>query len=186
MNRLEAFFERHARRKYILGGLLLILCFNFLLGAIPSYFGLSDVFDATSIPDLWYYYRAGDVRNAMEQWTPLARTVYMFNALVVDNLYALTYGLTYALIGWWIYKGIWPEKKAWKYVAILLPAFVTVTDWVENFALARQVDVYPGFSVGAAMASWSTWLKWNAAVLLTLFLLTGLMGRFLLWLKGRR
>ncbi|GEM_PF-3232523 len=186
MRYLMNFAERYAKGKYILLGFVLIVVFNVLLGVVPRFWGGdSDAFSATSVPDLWYSYTPFELRAAVKVWTPAMRSAYVWSALLVDNLYALVYSLTYMLVGWWIYSWAFPNRSWWKLIAICLPFVVGVMDWIENFSLSRVVSVYPESSLGGVLASWVTWLKWNGAVLLFVFFVVGLVLGLVWREKGR-
>ncbi len=184
MRFLMNFADRYAKGKHIFLGFVSILVFNVLLGVAPGFWGAApDAFRETSIPDLWYSYTPFELRAALKTWTPPMRSAYVWSALLVDNLYALFYSLTYVLLGWWIYRRALPDSVWWKPVAVCLPLFIGLADWVENFSLSRVAAVYPAETSAGAFASWATWLKWNAAGMLFLFFVLGLV----LWLgkKGR-
>ncbi len=176
LTRLYSFAERHATGRNILMGIALIVVFNVLLGKLPAWRGSPHVFDGTGIPDLWYSYEGDYLQRTVGSWSEEGRAVYSLNALLVDNLYALTYAITYILLLWWLFGKAFPRKNWWKPWAVLLPLFAALMDWIENFSISRLCHVYPEMTVGVSIAPWATWLKWNVAAAIFLLVLVGGVG----------
>ena len=171
---LYRFAERYATGRNILIGLGLIVFFNIVLGQLPAWLGVPDAFGSSGPPDLWYSYEGEALYTAIGQWSESGRKIYPLNSLLTDNLYALTYGVTYLLLLWWLYSKSLPDKKWWKPWVVILPLFTAFMDWVENFSISKVCATYPNHSIGAEIAPWASWLKWNGAAGVLLLFLLGL------------
>ncbi len=181
MKKIYACINRYASGHNILSGLALIVLCNLLLGLIPLWNGQSQAFAKGQLPDLWYNYSATDLQKTIAQWGPDARNTYMINALLVDNCYALIYGLTYLFLLWWLYQKAFPQSfRLWRPVLVMFTILPSLMDWVENFSIFRLVRRYPQTGIAAEVAPWATWLKWNSAMLVFLLLLIGLFKLLLM------
>lgn len=150
-----------ARGRYILPGLVLIILFNTIFFRLPPQKLLEENTLAFRLLDLKFCYTPEQAYSLMESYGPEARTLYWKMALVVDNPYAVVYGIAFLLILVLAFSVAFPDNRFLKVLAFL-PVLGAIADIFENGAIAYMLITFPEErETFAKFASLCTSLKWG-------------------------
>ncbi len=173
MKKCYKFIEVNSTFKNVIIGLLFIVLFNtFLLPILPKILWNSQV-SIDEILDLKFSYSFKESYKLFDDLGFVGRKAYLKSALFIDNTYAVVYSLTYAIIIFMLLK----NNKLLKYKAlVILPIFIGLFDFFENFSIASMLYNYPLQMKNTAFcSSIFTSLKWSFAALVFLIVLINIL-----------
>jgi len=175
---LDATYQ-HATLKKILVFLLLDLVL--MLGLMPFMGGkIAALSDGMQVIDLQIpTYAAQTALDMVAAYGDDARKLYKQVELTADTIYPLVYGMTYALLLAFLFKGNLPGSPKWKYLLPLVPLIGMLFDFGENIGIVTMLSQFPDqpFLLAWITAKFSL-LKWIFAFASIILITLGLIGKF--------
>lgn len=111
-------------------------------------------------PDTSFFYTADDVYEIAKEYGPEGRSYYIKSRVTFDVVWPISYGLFLTaalslLLSKVSYRLKWLERLN------LLPILGVALDYLENFATATAMSIYPKTIFLASLAPYFTVLKWS-------------------------
>ncbi|MCB0651696.1 MAG: hypothetical protein KDC85_10510 [Saprospiraceae bacterium] len=163
----EKFYTRFipvAKGRYIWPGIVLIILFNTVFFPLPPARFLENNTLSGRLLDLKFSYNAAETYALIDSYGAEGRTLYWKMALVVDNPYAVVYGISFMLILIFVLSVSFTESRFLKTLAFL-PILAALFDLLENGSIAYLLISFPVSHVALVQfASFCTSMKWISLV----------------------
>ncbi len=174
MKKLKDWIYTRAGIRNLILAVMAIIPFNAL--AFPLLTGrFRELTGGMQTLDVQFGYLPAEALAQMSQYSEAAHRQYLLIELTADLLFPLVYALLFSLLLALIFKTCLSESHPFRSLA-LLPFFMMVADYAENFTIILMLAAYP--ALAAAPAAWiaagASFLKWIFGGLSILGLLTGL------------
>ncbi len=162
-----------AKARYIWPGVVLIILFNTIFFPLPPRQFLENNTLSGRLLDMKFTYSPDEAYVIMESYGQEGRTLYWRMSLVVDNPYAVVYGIALMLMLILVFSLAFPDKRLFKKLAFL-PILAALSDVFENGSLAYILTSFPErHDTVAKFASLCTSVKWGLIIISVLLLITG-------------
>jgi hypothetical protein len=149
-----------AKGRYIWPGLVLIVLFNAVFFPLPRKKLLQEDTLSGHLLDTRMFYSPNEAYALIESYGEEARMLYWKMALVVDNPYAVVYGLALVLILLFAFSRAFPDSRLLKKLAFL-PVLAALFDVMENGSISYLIISFPEQHVSIVkLASFCTSMKW--------------------------
>jgi hypothetical protein len=110
-------------------------------------------------PDTSFFYTADDVYEIAKEYGPKGRSYYIKSRLTFDVVWPIAYGLFLTAALSRLLSKV-SNRLKWLVMLNLLPILGVALDYLENFATATAMYVYPKTIFLAGLAPYFTVLKW--------------------------